>query len=126
MKPRGAGVKVACFGSIVRMGGPSPPSWHLLSLPHRAFPLLSGREHLPSHGTCPIGGGSHKGGQHLYCSGGVGVCSQPLLHLLPETLGHLLEGLLREPHVVEVLVNLKGREKAKKSAGGLGTWAQPL
>lgn len=113
----------------MRMGGPSPPSRRVFTPTETTPTALSlcsaRREHLPSHGTCPIRGGSHEGGQHLHRGGGVGVCSKPLLHLPSETLGHLLEGLLGEPHVVEVLVDLKGGNKAKKSAGGLGTQAQP-
>lgn len=88
-----------------------------------ALPLLS-QERLLSHGTCPVWGGPDEGGQHLHGGGGVGLCSQPLLHLLLETLGHLQEGLIGEPHVVQVLVDLKGGDKAQRSGGGLGTWAQ--
>lgn len=80
-----------------------------------------GASRCHSH-TCAVRGGPHKGGQHLHRGGGVGVSSQPFLHLLAEALGHLLEGLLGEPHVVQVLVHLKGAERAggERDGGDLG------
>lgn len=88
-----------------------------------ALPLPS-QEHLWSHSTCPIWGGPDEGGQHLHRGSGVGICSQPLLHLLLKPLGHLQEGLIGEPHMVQVFVDLKDGDKAQRSGGGLGTWAQ--
>lgn len=103
--------------------------WHVVAPPRpprRGQPVLLGAGGAVSRcrsRTCAVRGGPHEGGQHLHRGGGVGVSSQPFLHLLAEALGHLLEGLLGEPHVVEVLVHLKGAEKAggEQDRGDLGT-----
>lgn len=89
-----------------------------------ALPPLP-QEHLWPPRTCPIRGGPDEGGQHLHGGGGVGVRAQPLLHLLLETLGHLQQGLVREPHVVQVLVHLRVQTEPRAQAGA-GDSARPL
>lgn len=96
---------------------PGPPCWGQLAQQGTGGAVSRCHSH-----TCAVRGGPHEGGQHLHRGGGVGVSSQPFLHLLAEALGHLLEGLLREPHVVQVLVHLKGAERAggERDGGDLG------
>lgn len=118
------GQRQPCSCSTARPSGP----WHVVAPPGpprwgQLAPLGTGGAVSRCRSrTCAVRGGPHEGGQHLHRGGGVGVSSQPFLHLLAEALGHLLEGLLGEPHVVQVLVHLKGAERAggERDGGDLG------
>lgn len=57
--------------------------------------------------TWSIREGPDEGGQHLDGGRGVGVTVEPVLHLPAETTHDVLQGLVRQTHGVQVLVNLK-------------------
>lgn len=52
----------------------------------------------------------HKRRQHLQCRGGIRVPVQSFGQLPPKLLGDVQQGLIREPHGVQVLVNLKAKQ----------------
>lgn len=54
----------------------------------------------------------YKRGQHLQSRGGICVPVQSLHQFPPKLLGDVQQRLIREPHGVQVLINLKAKQKA--------------
>lgn len=57
--------------------------------------------------TCAIRCGADEGGEHLYSCSWVSVSAQSFIHLPSEPLGDIHQVLIRQSHVIQVLIHLR-------------------